>query len=222
MRYYDDLYAVIGNTQIHVDGQSEGSIKDGALVDIVHYLKLRCRGAIAVIGNGGSSAIASHVVTDLVKRGISATAFNDPAVLTCLANDYGYQDVYARQVKAWCTNITMLIAISSSGQSENILNAVEAAKAAGIFTITLSGFTSGNPLRRMGDVNVWTPSSSYGHVELAHQSILHDAVEHLPVVRDPGIAGKQMAEREHPGSPTVVRTRPSGTVKGREFDFPTL
>jgi D-sedoheptulose 7-phosphate isomerase len=180
MKYYDDLHKAIVSTYVTVKGQGATLVELSGAADVARYLALHKRGAIGIVGNGGSSTIASHVATDLIKRGVAATAFDDPAILTCLANDYGYADVYARQVRAWATKLEMLIAISSSGRSENILRAAEAAKNAGIFVMTFSGFASGNLLRQMGDVNVWTPSSSYGHVELAHMAILHDAVERLP------------------------------------------
>ncbi len=198
MKYYDDLHTAIGDTQVTARAHT-CSVKDGGVDAVAHYLNLHCQGAIAVIGNGGSAAIASHVVTDLIKRGVAATALNDPAVMTCLTNDYGYQDAYARQIRAWHKHISMLIAVSSSGQSGNILLAAQTAKSCGMFVMTFSGFMSGNDLRRMGDVSVWTPSSSYGHVEMAHQAILHDAVERLTEV-DTVKAGSKEA--------------PTGTVEG--------
>lgn len=134
------------------------------------------RGRIYLIGNGGSAAIASHICTDLIKRGLSAFALADPAVLTCLSNDFGYAQVYETQLKAHWTQSGTLIAISSSGQSANILNAARYAKESRMGVVTFSGFAPDNPLRDVGDVNYYVPSTNYGVVEIAHLTILHSIV----------------------------------------------
>ena len=130
------------------------------------------------IGNGGSAAIASHMATDFSnKAGISALALNDLSALTCVSNDYGYGDVFERQLGWHAKPGDRLFAISSSGQSANILNAAKYAGRAGLMVITMSGFAPDNPLRQLGDVNFYVPSSSYGIVETAHLAILHALLE---------------------------------------------
>lgn len=127
---------------------------------------------VLFVGNGGSAAIASHMATDWTKNGgFAATAFNDGATLTCLANDLGYDQVFARQIQAHARAGDLLIAISSSGNSPNILNAVSAARAKRCDVVTLSGFAPDNRLRSRGDLNFWVPSPLYGFVELAHLAI---------------------------------------------------
>ena len=131
------------------------------------------RRRVLLVGNGGSAAVAAHIANDLVKLGIAAMSLSEPAVLTCLANDNGYADVYARQVYAHANPGDKLVAISSSGRSPNILNAVAAARDCYAQVITLSGFDPDNPLRKLGDHNYYVSSHNYGVVECAHLAILH-------------------------------------------------
>ena len=130
------------------------------------------------VGNGGSAAIASHMAIDYSKNGgIQAAAFNDPALLTCLANDCGFEHVFERAIELHADpERDVLVAISSSGRSPNILNAVAAARRKGMPVITLSGFDADNPLRSLGDANYYVPSHDYGHVEVTHLAILHSMV----------------------------------------------
>jgi D-sedoheptulose 7-phosphate isomerase len=129
---------------------------------------------IMFIGNGGSMGIATHMAIDFSKAGgMRAMAFGDGAVLTCLGNDFGYEHVFARQIEWQGRAGDVLIAISSSGKSPNILNGVQAARAQGANVVTFSGFGDDNPLRQAGDVNFYVRATEYGFVEVAHQAILH-------------------------------------------------
>jgi D-sedoheptulose 7-phosphate isomerase len=126
------------------------------------------------IGNGGSAAIASHMATDFTKNGnLRTVAFNDGSMLTCLGNDLGYENVFAKQIEMHARQGDFLVAISSSGRSANILKGVSAARAMGCAVLTLSGFQADNPLRRQGDVNMWVNSGEYGFVEIAHLALCH-------------------------------------------------
>ena len=132
------------------------------------------RASVYVIGNGGSAAIASHLVNDLVKVGhVRAFTLHDSSLLTCLANDYGYENAYAQALSQMALPGDVLIAISSSGRSMNIRNAAAQLWGKGGTVITLSGFDAANPLRALGDLNVWVDSADYGLVEVGHQFILH-------------------------------------------------
>jgi D-sedoheptulose 7-phosphate isomerase len=129
---------------------------------------------IMFVGNGGSAAIASHQAVDYWKNGgLRAMAFNDASLLTCISNDYGYASVFEKPIQMFAESGDVLIAISSSGMSVNILNAVAAARQKDCPTITLSGFSPDNHLRKLGDINFYVPSHSYGYVEIAHLMILH-------------------------------------------------
>lgn len=128
-----------------------------------------------VIGNGGSAGVASHAVNDLVNVAkLRAFTLHDPSLLTCMTNDYGYENAFARILAQIAKPKDVLIAISSSGNSNNIRNAAVQATDSGMFVITLSGFAGDNPLRSLGDINVWLDSRDYGLVEVGHQFILHN------------------------------------------------
>jgi len=149
------------------------------------------RKKIIFIGNGGSAAIASHQSVDYWKNGgMRAIAFNDTSLLTCIGNDYGYPFVFEKPVEMFADSGDVLIAISSSGKSENILNGVKMAKKMGCPVITMSGFKSDNPLRSLGDVNFYVPAptGAYGFVEIAHLTLCHcmvDAIIDRNLVKQP-------------------------------------
>ena len=126
------------------------------------------------VGNGGSSTIASHMAEDFTKSvGIRALAFNDPAFITCLGNDLGFETIFEKQIEMFAQAGDVLVAISSSGNSENILRAAAAARAAECTVLTLSGFGADNALRRLGDLNLYVPCSEYGFVEVTHSAACH-------------------------------------------------
>jgi D-sedoheptulose 7-phosphate isomerase len=132
------------------------------------------------VGNGGSAAIASHMATDYSKNGgVRALALNDASLLTCLGNDLGYEHVFAKQIELHARAGDLVIAISSSGRSPNILKAVDAATAAGCTVVTLSGFSPDNPLRRKGRWNFYVASDRYGFVEIGHLTICHAVLDFL-------------------------------------------
>ena len=139
------------------------------------------------VGNGGSAAIASHMATDYSKNGgVRSLALNDASMLTCLGNDLGYDRVFAKQIELHARSGDLVIAISSSGRSANILNAVEAAAAAGCTVATMSGFTPDNPLRRQGEWNFYVASDRYGFVEIGHLTICHAVLDFLCGLPAPG------------------------------------
>jgi len=133
---------------------------------------------IMFVGNGGSAAIASHLAIDFLKYGgLRSLAFNDASALTCLGNDLGYENVFAKQLDLHARPGDFLIAISSSGRSPNILGAVKAARAQDCRIVTFSGFASENELRRTGDLNFYVRSHEYGFVELAHLALCHAVLD---------------------------------------------
>jgi len=133
---------------------------------------------VLLIGNGGSAAVASHQAVDLWRNaGMRALAFSDASMLTCIANDFGYQDVYSQPIDMLCDPGDCLIAISSSGKSTNILQAVDKARAKGAGVISFSGFSRENELRSRGDLNFYLPSTSYGIVEVGHLLLLHSIID---------------------------------------------
>ena len=133
------------------------------------------------IGNGGSAATASHLSQDLLNKcGIRSLTFNDPALITCMANDYGYREVFARPLAALAREGDVLMAVSSSGTSDNVVGAVEAALGKGLEVVALSAFRADNRLRGLGvTLSFHTPTASYGQAELAHGALLHAALDCL-------------------------------------------
>jgi D-sedoheptulose 7-phosphate isomerase len=135
---------------------------------------------VIFIGNGGSAAIASHQAVDYWKNGgMRAVAFNDSSLLTCVGNDFGYPHVFEKPIEMFADPGDVLMAISSSGRSENILRAVMAGERTRCRVITLSGFGPENPLRRLGELNFYVPSDSYGYVEITHLAICHCIVDSI-------------------------------------------
>jgi D-sedoheptulose 7-phosphate isomerase len=129
---------------------------------------------VMITGNGGSATIASHVHADLYKGvGVKSLVFSEQALLTALANDDGYGSVYEGPVRQWSQTGDLLITLSSSGGSENILRAATSAKELGCRVITLTGFKPDNPSRKLGDLNFYVDSSEYGFVETAHAALTH-------------------------------------------------
>jgi D-sedoheptulose 7-phosphate isomerase len=169
--------------QVEVTSPSGGRIE---FADAATALMARARATHAAgnklifVGNGGSAAIASHMATDYSKNGgVRSLALNDASMLTCLGNDLGYDRVFAKQIELHARSGDLVIAISSSGRSANILNAVDAAAAAGCTIATMSGFTPDNPLRRKGEWNFYVASDRYGFVEIGHLTICHAVLDFL-------------------------------------------
>lgn len=126
------------------------------------------------VGNGASATMASHMSLDCCKNaGIRAMAFNDIASLTALGNDLGYDQTFAAPIGWHGQNGDLLIAISSSGGSPNIIAAIEAARKKDMKVVTLTGIKEGNPARKLGDINFFIPGHTYGAVECLHQILLH-------------------------------------------------
>jgi D-sedoheptulose 7-phosphate isomerase len=131
-------------------------------------------GSLFLVGNGGSAAVVSHILTDFINVArLNARTLHESSLLSCMSNDYGYENSFSEPLSTLAREKDLLIAISSSGRSANIHNAVKSIKKVGGEAITLSGFAQDNPLRSMGDLNVWLDSESYGLVEIGHLFYLH-------------------------------------------------
>jgi len=135
---------------------------------------------IFFIGNGGSNAISSHMAEDYQKMGKYPTfCFSDPALITCYSNDYGYENAITEWLKIHFNQDDILIAISSSGNSKNIINAVNLVNNINQQCITLSGFSNNNPLLKLGIENFHIPIENYGVVECFHEIILHSILDEI-------------------------------------------
>ncbi len=137
-------------------------------------------GKIILAGNGGSAAIASHISTDFTNSaGFRAINFNDSSLITCLSNDYGYDKWVERAFESYAHKDDMAILISSSGMSQNMINAALKAKEIGLAVITFSGFDAGNLLRQTGEINFWVDSHIYNIVEAVHNVWLSSIVDKI-------------------------------------------
>ena len=135
---------------------------------------------VIVAGNGGSAAIASHVSVDLTKAArVRASCFNESDLITCYANDYGYENWLAKAIESYGDQGDVAVLISSRGESPNILQAAKQAREQGLVVVTLSGFAGNNSLRPLGVNNLWVDSSSYNVVETVHQTWLLACVDRL-------------------------------------------
>lgn len=135
-------------------------------------------GTLFLIGNGGSAGTASHLAADFWKlAGMRAMAFNDPSLLTCLGNDLGFERVFDAPLRMFARPGDVVIAISCSGRSPNVVEAVGAARELGCEVVGFSGFDRDNPLRGMGALNFYVPSPRYGPVEVAHLALVHAVLD---------------------------------------------
>ena len=163
------------DTQVTDRGGAPLALDEGAEAAVQMVLSLaRSSRKAMLIGNGGSAAIVSHIQNDLCKAvGVQALVFTEQPLLMALANDDGYETVFEMPVRLWAQPGDLMIGVSSSGGSENILRAVRASQEKGCGVITLTGFSPDNPLRRLGDLNFYVESDVYGHVESAHAALTH-------------------------------------------------
>lgn len=178
--HFKKLHQLQLNTHItDLDG-SILKLEEGFKRYVESIRKMNAKSKIIIIGNGGSAGIASHLAIDYSKNGgIPAMTFSDASALTCLSNDYGYEHVFSKQIEFHMHRNDILVAISSSGKSVNILNAVYAAKKLGNLVMTFSGFDIGNPLNKLGDVNFYIDSNEYGFVEVAHLALGHTLLDYI-------------------------------------------
>jgi D-sedoheptulose 7-phosphate isomerase len=140
---------------------------------------LRSGGRVLACGNGGSAADAQHFAAELVGRfereraALAAIALTtDTSILTALANDYAFTRIFARQVEALGRPGDVLLGISTSGASANVLAAFEAAKACGMTTVALTG-RDGGAVGAAADIHVNVPAASTARVQEVHRTLLH-------------------------------------------------
>jgi len=135
---------------------------------------------IYFIGNGASASIASHISADLAKNAyIHTEVFTDISLMTALANDLSYEEVFSEPLRHRMTKGDMLVIISSSGNSPNVLRGAKTAKELGGTVITLSAIKEDNRLRQMGDLNFYVSAQTYALAETSHAAILHFWVDQV-------------------------------------------
>lgn len=180
--YLKTLLDVLNKTEIIIRDKKRTLGYDDRIMELVEvFLKIRKeKKSIAFIGNGGSAAIAIHMTSDFLKNGKMKTiSFYNPATLTCLGNDFSYEDVFSKQVENIMREGDMLIAISSSGRSANIVKAIEAAHEKNVEVLSFTGFDKDNTSRIKSDISLYVPSYEYGIVESIHNLILQEIVDKM-------------------------------------------
>jgi D-sedoheptulose 7-phosphate isomerase len=149
------------------------------IINLISQVRSR-KGKLVIFGNGGSAAIASHLTVDFINAAkIKAMSFNDSSIITCFSNDYGYENWVLKALECYAEEGDLAILISSSGQSKNMINGAKKAKYMGLNVVTLTGFLPNNPLRGLGDVNLWTESNAYNIVEMTHNIWLLSIVDYI-------------------------------------------
>ena len=145
------------------------------------YLKLagKKKKKVIIFGNGGSAAIANHFSIDLTKTSrIRCVNYNESSLLTCFSNDYGYENWVKKTIEFHAKSGDLIILISSSGESKNMINACKFAIKKKYFPIiTFTGFKKNNSLNKLGNINFWVNSKKYNHIENIHQFLLLSLVD---------------------------------------------
>jgi len=174
MSFFTDYFNVLSERIKNVD--------TGMLDKAAEMIKSVSRdgGKTIIAGNGASASMASHVSVDLTKTaGVRAINFNEADLLTCLSNDYGYESWVEKAIELYADSGDLVILISSSGTSKNMINGGQRAKSMGLKVITFSGFSPGNPLRQLGDINFWVDSKEYNIVEMTHNAWILSIVDRI-------------------------------------------
>ncbi len=159
------------------------SARDGQEIGIEKAFDVVCQKALAVrdagrnmylCGNGASAAFSNHMALDWTKAGgVPTFSFSDSALLTAMGNDLGYENAFSAPLSWYAKSGDLLVTVSSSGNSPNILKTIEVARSKGMEVLTFSGMSSDNKSRSLGDLNFYVPSATYGIAESAHQVLLH-------------------------------------------------
>lgn len=179
MSYFDSYHTTLSDLLTRTSVRNRDGVEIGAAAGFQQWLQLTRATHEAgrvhyFVGNGASATMASHMSLDCCKNaGIRAMAFNDIASLTALGNDNGYERTFADPISWHGQTGDLLIAISSSGSSPNIIAAINAARQKQMTVVTLTGIKEGNPARQLGDVNFYIAGRTYGAVECLHQILLH-------------------------------------------------
>ena len=174
-KYVDEIAKCL--LSLAVSGADAKPLDNEIAFAIWNDLTVQARGdkkTIFLIGNGASASMASHVAADLAKNAhVHTEVFTDLALITAIANDISFEEVFAEPLRRRLKAGDILVAISSSGKSANILSAVQTTKKLGGRVITLSAMSADNPLRQGGELNFYVPAQSYGMAETCHAALLH-------------------------------------------------
>jgi D-sedoheptulose 7-phosphate isomerase len=168
--YYKDIHKIL-------NAQEETELLK--VVDMIATVKKSGKKVI-LSGNGGSASIAAHLAVDLTKAAkVRAINFNEANLITCFANDFGYENWLSEAMLAYADLGDLAILISSSGNSKNIVNAAKICQKKGVKLVTFTGFSEQNHLRGLGDIDIWVNSALYNIVEMTHHIFLLAITDYL-------------------------------------------
>ena len=177
----DVLAGMVVTDQSGTIGQEDGMVK---FCELTSEMKKNNKN-MYFVGNGASAAMAAHMSADASKNGgIKAQCFHESSFMTAIGNDISYNEIFAYPLARYANEGDVLVTISSSGNSPNIIRAIEVARDKGLKVVSFSGMKEDNKSRAQGDLNFWIPSKSYGIVESTHQCLLHcwlDKYMDLPI-----------------------------------------
>ncbi len=176
--YFKEVYEGLNNTSVIYHGESI-SYEEGLRLWVEHARKTQEAGGLVFFcGNGASCTMAEHMSHDWFQNGkVNTYSVSETSHITAISNDISYADVFAYRIERILADRDILVTISSSGNSPNVIRAIEEAKKKGAFVITVSGKNPDNKSRKMGDLNFHVPLDTYGLVESAHAVLLHDALD---------------------------------------------
>ncbi|HEY8354192.1 MAG TPA: D-sedoheptulose 7-phosphate isomerase [Methylophilaceae bacterium] len=178
MNHIESLSAALAEHQQVMQKLTELLPQISAVADAMRACIAR-GGKILLMGNGGSAADSQHIAAEIVgrfkkeRRGLPAIALTtDTSILTSVGNDYGYEHIFSRQIEALCTPQDLVIGITTSGNSPNVVRAIEMAKQIGAVTVGMTGGTGGK-LATLCDYNLIMPSADTPRIQEAHIFIGH-------------------------------------------------
>lgn len=185
MPYIEELIEALKCTIITNNSDCDLMYDEGILNIVSFLLEVKAeRRGLFICGNGGSAGIAAHMTADFLKNGgFNVRSLLNPSTITCLGNDLSYEYIFSKQMELMAVPGDVLISISSSGESNNIVEATKTIKKIGGDVITFTGFNPNNRLRKLGVFNVYVPNYQYGIVESIHNLILQQLVDMI-VERD--------------------------------------
>ncbi len=167
--YFNDFKNVLENF-LKIN---ENKLNLNKCIEILKNTKINDKN-IFIIGNGGSAAIADHMAIDFTKNaGLRAFSLTGSPTITTFANDFGYENMFQKALEHYCEKGDVIIAISGTGTSKNILKACEYANNNNMEIISFSGFEKDNLLSKKGDVNFWVDSKAFGYLEIIHNLLIH-------------------------------------------------
>ena len=185
MNAVDHVKAALTDAQNALAAQIENAAMLETIAQAAQVIAQRQRqgGAVYSCGNGGSLCDAMHIAEEMTgryrqdRKPYRAAAISDVSHMACVGNDYGYEHVFSRWIEAMGTDKDVLIAITTSGTSKNIVAAAKAAKAKGVTVVALTG-KSGSPITELADIAVVTPAGRWAdRVQELHIKVIHILIE---------------------------------------------